>query len=141
MKKIGHVTLLVKNYDEAIEFYTKKAGFVLLTDNAFGGGMRWVTVAPAQDAGTAIVFVEADTADKVDRVGSQAAGHVFLTVQTEDCYRDYEHMKANGSNFSVSQRKCRGGSRSCSRIFTEIAWTWSSITECRNAAKCKAALA
>ncbi|MDU5945817.1 VOC family protein [Paenibacillus macerans] len=99
MKKIGHVTLLVKNYDEAIEFYTKKAGFVLLTDNAFGGGMRWVTVAPAQDAGTAIVFVEADTADKVDRVGSQAAGHVFLTVQTEDCYRDYEHMKANGVKF------------------------------------------
>lgn len=99
MKKIGHVTLLVKNYDEAIEFYTKKAGFVLLTDNAFGGGMRWVTVAPAQDAGTAIVFVEADTADKASRVGSQAAGHVFLTVQTEDCYRDYEHMKANGVSF------------------------------------------
>lgn len=99
MKKIGHVTLLVKNYDEAIEFYTKKAGFVLLTDNAFGGGMRWVTVAPAQDAGTAIAFVEADTADKADRVGSQAAGHVFLTVQTEDCYRDYEYMKANGVKF------------------------------------------
>ncbi|MCM3700112.1 VOC family protein [Paenibacillus macerans] len=99
MKKLGHLTLLVKNYDEAIEFYTKKAGFILLTDNAFGGGMRWVTVAPAQDAGTAIVFVEADTADKAARVGSQAAGHVFLTVQTDDCYRDYEKMKANGIKF------------------------------------------
>ncbi|RRJ64158.1 glyoxalase [Paenibacillus oralis] len=99
MKKIGHVTLLVKNYAEAIEFYTKKAGFVLLTDNAFGGGMRWVTAAPSQDAGTAIVFVEADTADKAAKVGSQAAGHVFLAVQTEDCYRDYKHMKANGVNF------------------------------------------
>lgn len=98
-KKLGHVTILVKDYDEAIDFYTKRAGFVLLTDNAFGGGMRWVTVAPSNDSETAIVFVEADTAEKAARVGNQAADHVFLVVQTDDCYRDYETMKSNGIKF------------------------------------------
>jgi len=67
-QKIGHVTLLVNNFDEAIEFYTEKAGFVLLTDNHFGNGMRWVTVAPSKEAQTAIVFVVADTEAKQDRV-------------------------------------------------------------------------
>lgn len=99
MKKIGHVTILVKDYDEAIDFYTKKAGFELLQDNAFGDRMRWVTVAPSNDSETAIVFVEADTAEKLERVGTQAANHVFLVVQTDDCYRDYEKMKSNGVNF------------------------------------------
>lgn len=98
-EKIGHITLLVKDYDEAIDFYIKKAGFELLTDHAFGNGMRWVSVAPSQDAETAIVFVEADTADKVARVGSQASNHVFLVVHTDDCYRDYEKMKTNGVTF------------------------------------------
>jgi len=98
-KKLGHVTILVKNYDEALDFYTKKAGFVLLTDNAFGGGMRWVTVSPSNDSETAIVLVEADTVEKAARVGNQAANHVFLVVQTDDCYRDYETMKSNGVKF------------------------------------------
>lgn len=98
-KKIGHVTILVKDYDEAIDFYTKKAGFVLLKDNAFGNGMRWVTVAPSNDSETAIVFVEADTAKKAERIGTQAANHVFLVVQTDDCYRDYETMKSIGVKF------------------------------------------
>lgn len=99
MKKIGHVTILVKNYDEAIDFYTQKAGFILLTDNNFGNGMRWVTVAPSKDSETAIVFVEADTAEKEARLGTQAANHVFMVVHTDDCYRDYEKMKSNGVNF------------------------------------------
>lgn len=99
LKKLGHVTILVENYDEAIQFYTQKAGFVLLADNAFGNGMRWVSVAPSKEAETAIVFVEADTANKKERLGTQAADHVFLVIQTDDCYRDYEKMKANGVHF------------------------------------------
>lgn len=98
-RKIGHVTILVKDYDEAIDFYVNKAGFILLADNAFGNGMRWVSVAPSKDSETAIVFVEADTAEKVARLGTQAANHVFLVIQTDDCYRDYEKMKSNGVNF------------------------------------------
>lgn len=98
-RKIGHISILVNNYDEAIDFYTNKAGFVLLTDQAFGNGMRWVTAAPSRDAETAIVFAEADTPEKAARVGTQAADHVFLVVQTDDCYRDYEKMRSKGVTF------------------------------------------
>ncbi|MBB6673715.1 VOC family protein [Cohnella nanjingensis] len=98
-KKIAHVTLLVKDYEEAIRFYTEQLGFALLADNAFGNGMRWVVVAPAAGSETAIVFVQADSSDKLERVGSQAANHVFLVVHTDDCRRDYEAMKSRGVHF------------------------------------------
>jgi len=99
LKKIGHITVLVRDYDEAIEFYVGKLGFALMADNAFGPGMRWVAVAPSKDAETAIVFVEADTPEKSERVGTQASNHVFLVVQTDDCRRDYEAMKSRGVVF------------------------------------------
>lgn len=89
----------MKNYDEAIEFYTNKMGFQLLSNVSFGNGMKWVTVAPSKDSETAIVFVEADSPEKMDRVGSQAANHVFLVVETDNCRRDYENMKSQGVVF------------------------------------------
>jgi len=98
-RKIGHITILVSDYDEAICFYTNTLGFVLLTDNQFGEGMRWVTVAPSQESETAIVFVKADTDEKNARVGSQAAQHVFLVIETDDCIRDYHRMKEKGVTF------------------------------------------
>jgi catechol 2,3-dioxygenase-like lactoylglutathione lyase family enzyme len=97
--KIGYITVLVKDYDEAIRFYTDSLGFQLVADNAFGGGMRWVAVAPSTANETQIVFVQADTEDKLARVGSQAANHVFLVIHTEDCLGDYERMKAKGVRF------------------------------------------
>ncbi|MFD2615336.1 VOC family protein [Paenibacillus gansuensis] len=99
VKKIGHLTLLVADYEEAIDFYTDKLGFELMADNKFGPDMRWVTVAPARDSETAIVFVKADSAEKAERVGSQAAGHVFFVLETDDCRGDYERMKAKGVKF------------------------------------------
>ncbi|OAS82997.1 MULTISPECIES: VOC family protein [Metabacillus] len=98
-RKIGHITILVKDYDEAIDYYTNTLDFTLISDNSFGEGMRWVTVAPAKQHETAIVFVEADTDDKKERVGSQAAGHVFLVIETDDCIRDYQNMKEKGVTF------------------------------------------
>jgi catechol 2,3-dioxygenase-like lactoylglutathione lyase family enzyme len=98
-RKIGHVTILVNDYDEAIDYYTNTLGFALLTDNTFGEGMRWVTVAPSKNHETAIVFVEADTEEKKERVGTQAAGHVFLVIETADFIRDYSSMKEKGVTF------------------------------------------
>jgi catechol 2,3-dioxygenase-like lactoylglutathione lyase family enzyme len=98
-KKIGFVTILVKDYDEAIKFYKEKLGFVLLADNSFGNGMRWVNVAPSSNNETSIVLVEADTIEKMERLGSQAANHVFLVIHTDDCRSDYEEMKARGVHF------------------------------------------
>jgi len=98
-KKIGYITILVKNYDEAIKFYIEKLGFELLADNSFGNGKRWVTVAPCSSNETAIVLVEANLSEKVDRLGSQVANHVFLVIHTDDCRRDYEEMKSRGVHF------------------------------------------
>lgn len=98
-RKMGHITLLVKDYDEAIAFYVNKLGFELLADNEFGDGMRWVAVAPSAHNETALVFVVADTEEKLARTGNQAADHVFLVVETDDCRRDYERMKADGVVF------------------------------------------
>lgn len=98
-RKIGHVTILVNDYDEAIDYYTNTLGFAVLTDNTFGEGMRWVTVAPSKNHETAIVFVEADTEEKKERVGTQAAGHVFLVIETADFIRDYSSMKEKGVTF------------------------------------------
>jgi catechol 2,3-dioxygenase-like lactoylglutathione lyase family enzyme len=98
-RKIGHITILVNDYDEAIDYYTNTLDFTLISDNSFGEGMRWVTVAPATQHETAIVFVEADTDDKKERVGSQAAGHVFLVIETDDCIRDFQNMKEKGVTF------------------------------------------
>jgi catechol 2,3-dioxygenase-like lactoylglutathione lyase family enzyme len=98
-RKIGHITILVNDYDEAIDFYTNTLGFTLITDNSFGEGMRWVTVAPSKQNETAIVFVEADTDEKKHLVGSQAAQHVFLVIETDDFFRDYSLMKEKGVTF------------------------------------------
>lgn len=100
MRKLGHVTLLVNDYDEAIDFYVNKAGFALLADNSFGEDMRWVAVAPSKESECAIVFVKADTEQKRQSIGSQAGEHVFLVVETDDCLRDYEQMKEKGVRFA-----------------------------------------
>ena len=99
MNKIGHITVFVRDYDEAIEFYTKRLGFQLLTDNDFGNGNRWVTVASQCQNETAIVFVKADSEEKLNLVGNQASDHVFLTIITDNCIRDYETMKSKKVKF------------------------------------------
>lgn len=101
MRAIGHVTILVNDYDEAIDFYTNKAGFALLADNAFSNGMRWVSIAPAAGVGegAAIVLVKADTDEKRARVGSQVSDHVNIVIETEDCRGDYERLRAAGVRF------------------------------------------
>ena len=99
MKKIGHITILVHNYDEALNFYTQKMGFVKNQDNKFGKDNRWLTVAPSDQHDLEIVFVKADTPDKRKIVGKQGASHVFLTLQTDDCFRDFQEMKSKGVKF------------------------------------------
>lgn len=99
MKKFGHLTILVHDYDEALDFYTQKLGFVKKSDNQFGGGKRWLTVAPADQVDIEIIFVKADTPGKQEIVGRQASDHVFLTLQTDDCWRDFKEMKEKGVHF------------------------------------------
>ena len=97
--KIGHVTLLAKDFDEAAAFYVKKLGFVKRQDTKFWGDMRWVTVSPRDQPDFELTFVLADTAAKRKALGKQAGDHVFMTLETDDCLRDYEAMKAKGVKF------------------------------------------
>jgi catechol 2,3-dioxygenase-like lactoylglutathione lyase family enzyme len=97
--KIGHITLLVKDFDEALRFYVEKIGFVKRQDTTFGEGMRWVTVSPKDQPDLELTFVLADTDEKQKALGKQAGDHVFMTMQTDDCKRDYHAMKARGVKF------------------------------------------
>ena len=97
--KIGHLTLLVKDFDEAADFYVEKLGFVKRQDTKFWGDMRWVTISPRDQPDLELTFVFADTEDKRKALGKQAGDHVFMTLETDDCKRDYTAMKARGVKF------------------------------------------
>lgn len=99
LRKIGHITVFVRDDEEAIHFYTEKLGFELLSDSPFGDGFRWVTVAPGKQDGSAIVFVKADTEKKRQAIGKQAIDHVFLVVETDNIEEAYLSMKAKGVEF------------------------------------------
>jgi catechol 2,3-dioxygenase-like lactoylglutathione lyase family enzyme len=97
--KIDHITLLVKDQDEAAKFYVEKLGFEKRQDAKFWGDMRWVTVSPKDQPDFELTFVLADTEEKLAALGKQAGDHVFMTLQTDDCKRDYQAMKAKGVKF------------------------------------------
>jgi catechol 2,3-dioxygenase-like lactoylglutathione lyase family enzyme len=97
--KIGHITLLVKDFDEALSFYVEKLGFVKSQDTKFWDDNRWVTVSPKNQTKPELTFVLADTEEKKVAVGKQAGDHVFMTVETDDCRRDYLIMKEKGVKF------------------------------------------
>jgi len=98
MNRIKIVSVLVHDQDAAIEFYTRKLGFALLEDKAFGGS-RWVTVSLPQAGELTLALEEAKTEEDRAMVGRQAGSHAFLGLDTSDCLGDYERMKAAGVTF------------------------------------------
>lgn len=97
---IAHVALVVRDYDEAIAFYTQKLGFTLVEDTYQPEQeKRWVTVAPAGSSGATLLLARASTADQARFVGDQAGGRVFLFLETDDFWRDYQRMTAAGVSF------------------------------------------
>ena len=100
-QRIAHVALVVHDYDEAIEFYTRKLHFTLIDDTYQPAqDKRWVIVAPpGNTGGTSLLLARASTPDQAKFVGNQSGGRVFLFLQTDDFWRDYSEMSANGINF------------------------------------------
>ncbi|OBT07952.1 glyoxalase [Vibrio sp. UCD-FRSSP16_10] len=103
-QSIGNIALVVKNYDDAIAFYTQKLRFTLVEDTDLGGGKRWVQVSPPNSNGTNLLLAEASTEQQLLSVGNQSGGRVFLFLQTNDFWRDYEEMKDNGVVFNEAPR-------------------------------------
>ena len=102
---IAHVAFLVRDYDEAITWFTGKLGFTLLEDTAMGPGKRWVLVAPPDASGTSLLLARAGTEEQAGMVGNQGAGRVFLFLRTEDFRRDHERMRAGGVRFLEEPRE------------------------------------
>ncbi|WP_080238659.1 VOC family protein [Spirosoma rigui] len=98
-QRIVHLALVVDDYDEAIQFYTEKLHFVLLEDTALSETKRWVRVAPPGAGGCALLLAKADGEEQRSRVGNQTGGRVFLFLHTDDFWRDYRAMTANGVQF------------------------------------------
>ena len=108
-QRIGCVTLLVRDYDQAIRYFTEVLRFELVEDTPLGGGKRWVLVRPpgaeGGAAGTEILLSEATSPAQVERVGDQAGGRVFLFLQTDDFWRDFAHMRSRGVLFHEEPRE------------------------------------
>jgi catechol 2,3-dioxygenase-like lactoylglutathione lyase family enzyme len=97
---IVHIALVVKDYDEAIEFYTKKLHFTLVEDTYQPEqDKRWVVVSPPGTNGTTILLARASKSEQEPFVGNQAGGRIFLFLGTDDFNRDYNEMKGLGIEF------------------------------------------
>jgi catechol 2,3-dioxygenase-like lactoylglutathione lyase family enzyme len=101
---ISQMALLVRDYDEAIAFFTRALRFELLEDSPLGNGKRWVRVAPSGGAGGALLLARAATPEQERSVGNQSGGRVFLFLETDDFARDYAHMRAQGVRFTEEPR-------------------------------------
>ncbi|NCB63883.1 MAG: VOC family protein [Clostridia bacterium] len=100
IQSVVHLALVVRDYDEAIAFYTRKLHFTLVEDTYQAEqDKRWVVVAPPGSNGTTILLARASKPEQEPFVGDQTGGRVFLFLGTDDFARDYEEMKARGIEF------------------------------------------
>ena len=99
-QRIGLVALVVRDYDEAIAWYTQKLRFSVVEDTYQPAqDKRWVVVAPPGGGGTSLLLARASTPEQLKVVGNQTGGRVFLFLQTDDFWRDYDAMTAAGVAF------------------------------------------
>jgi len=99
-QSIVHVALVVRDYDEALDFYVGKLNFSLVEDTRQPEqAKRWVVVAPPGSAGTTLLLARASKPEQEPFIGNQAGGRVFLFLATDDFRRDYLTMLAKGIRF------------------------------------------
>ena len=104
-QRIGLVTLVVEDYDEAIAYFVRKLGFALVQDTPIDGGKRWVVVAPRGTRESGLLLAKAANAQQRRAVGSQAGGRVFLFLYTDDLRRDHAAFKERGVAFIDEPRR------------------------------------
>lgn len=99
-QSIAHVALVVRDYDEAIEFFIEKLSFVLVEDTYQAAqDKRWVVVAPPGSAESTLLLARATNETQQKFIGNQSGGRVFLFLATDDFWRDYNAMLENGIVF------------------------------------------
>jgi catechol 2,3-dioxygenase-like lactoylglutathione lyase family enzyme len=92
-QEIGYVAVVVRDYDEALAYFTKVLGFELVEDTSLDREKRWVLVAPPGSQSTRLLLARAVTTEQASRVGNQTGGRVFLFLHTDNLWRDYHAMK------------------------------------------------
>ena len=97
-QNIFQLAMVVRDYDEAIAFYTEKLGFILLEDTKLSKDKRWVRVAP-EGSGCSLLLAKAMSDEQFASVGNQTGGRVFLFIHTDDIQRDFTAMQARGVSF------------------------------------------
>jgi catechol 2,3-dioxygenase-like lactoylglutathione lyase family enzyme len=99
-QSLGLVSLLVRDYDEALSFYVDTLGFRLIEDTVVPGqSKRWVVVSPMGANGTQLLLARAISPEQQSKIGAQTGGRVFLFLYTDDFWRDYSAYKAKGVEF------------------------------------------
>ncbi|MCT4565253.1 MAG: VOC family protein [Maledivibacter sp.] len=105
-QSIVHIALVVKDYDEAIEFYTKKLNFTLIEDTYQPEqDKRWVVVSPPGSTGTTLLLARASKSEQESFIGNQTGGRVFLFLNSDDFWRDYNDMIEKGIEFVREPKK------------------------------------
>jgi catechol 2,3-dioxygenase-like lactoylglutathione lyase family enzyme len=99
-QQLGLIALVVRDYDEAIDFFVGTLGFTLVEDSPVPAqAKRWVVVAPRGEGGSQLLLARAATPDQESRVGNQTGGRVFLFLYTDDFWRDYNAYTGKGVTF------------------------------------------
>jgi catechol 2,3-dioxygenase-like lactoylglutathione lyase family enzyme len=101
---LSALTLLVRDYDEAIAWFTLQLGFRLIEDTSLGEGKRWVVMRPPGGVETGLLLARAANAEQAASIGKQAGGRVFLFLETDDFARDHQAMLARGVVFREAPR-------------------------------------
>ena len=109
-QSIVHIALVVRDYDEAIDFYINKLNFDLIEDTYQAEqDKRWVVVSPPGSSGTTLLLARASKPEQEPFIGNQAGGRVFLFLNTDDFWRDFEAMKAKGIKFIREPKQAEYG--------------------------------
>ncbi len=94
-QSLFQIALVVKDYDEAIDFYIKKLGFILIEDTILNENKRWVVVKPNGTSDCSILLAKANSEEQIKTIGNQTGGRVFLFLHTDNIERDYQNLKDN----------------------------------------------
>jgi catechol 2,3-dioxygenase-like lactoylglutathione lyase family enzyme len=128
-QSIIHVSLVVRDYDEAIQFFCGKVGFQLVEDTYQPEqDKRWVVVAPQGSIGTTVLLARASTPEQEAAIGHQTGGRVFLFLGTDDFWLDYEAMRAAGIRFVREPKEAPYGTVA---VFEDLYGNWWDLVQLR----------
>lgn len=102
-RHLAYVSLLIDDYDNALEYFTQVLGFEVVQDEQLTNEQRWIVVAPSAEGG-ALLLDKASTAEQRDLVGKQGGGRVWLFLHTDDFDCDYARMQERGVRFEETPR-------------------------------------